>query len=137
MQPEEKKEPELTLDINEIIELEKKAKAFNWSPQFLETERQKALEKKKLYQKTLNELEARAKELGFKNYDEQKKQQFIKNFTNPPETYSTEKIVVAPPIRKRIEALEFVNPSIPGRLRSISPEDFSRDFSNMKERSVL
>jgi len=60
-------------------------------------------------------MEQRAKEEGFSSIIEREKAKREQQQNQP--TFSTEKIVVPPPMVKKIEALEFVDPNIPGEIK--------------------
>lgn len=80
------------------------------------TQSQVNREEQTLYKQQQEELEKRAVEAGYKDYADQFKQQFLKR-TQPSDNFSTEKVVVPPPMVKKIEALEFTDPKIPGEIK--------------------
>ena len=69
-----------------------------------------------LYSRQNAEQEERAISLGFKSYEDQYKQGLLKKIERKSEVFSTEKIVVPPPMVKKIEALEFTDSKIPGEI---------------------
>ena len=101
----------------EIRELENKAKILGLTKEQVEIEKQKISQKEKDYQKRAQEEEEYAKSQGFKNFKEYSENLKKQRFLQEKEKFSSEKIVVPPPYEKKIEALEFTDPNIPGEIK--------------------
>ena len=104
----------------EKLLLEKKARELgysSYSEQILAKE--KGIEKKIIEEniEAKELLEERARDLGYSSYSEQRKEILRKKFEEPFTQFSSEKIVVSPPMKKKIDALEFTNPQIPGEIK--------------------
>jgi DNA-directed RNA polymerase II subunit RPB2 len=112
---EKEKEAERELKI-----LEEKAKELGYSSYKEQlTAQEKGLEKKILESnlEAKEKLEERARDLGYSSYSEQRRETFRKNYEEPFTRFNAEKVVVAPPLNKKIEALEFTDPKIPGEIK--------------------
>ncbi len=113
-----------------LNEMDEKARALgyeNYAEQrkaiAIETKKRSAQQKaastkvrEELYSRQTQEQEERAISLGFKSYEDQYRQQLLKKVEKKSEVFSTEKIVVPPPMVKRVEALEFTSNQIPGEI---------------------
>ena len=119
------------LSTKEIHNLEIKAKIFNWTEKNLEDEKRKAIQHKIdfSYSETEQEFEEKAKKLGFESYEQQRLQTFIKSkddfssgknddfSSGKNDDFSLDKVIVPPPFIKKVEALEFTEPNIPGEIK--------------------
>lgn len=106
----------------ELGQLERDRKIYNWTPEELQSAKSKREQDKTTYSEQEKELDKRAKELGYKNYKEQKDKQFVnkfmnKNTNNTEKTQRTQKTVVAHPFVKKVEAVEFNEVNIPGDIK--------------------
>lgn len=100
--------------------LEKKAKELGYSSYSEQiTAKEKGIQEEVLKSnlEALERLEERARELGYSSYSEQRRETIRKNYEEPFNKFSAEKVVVAPPLSKKIEALEFTDPKIPGEIK--------------------
>jgi len=99
----------------EIKNLEIKAKVHGWSTEQLEQEKQKLIELNLKFNVSEEELNEKAREAGFKSYEDQKAQGLVKKLDK--DVYDIENVIVPPPMVKKIQALEFTEPEVPGEIK--------------------
>jgi len=99
----------------EIRNLNVKAKIHGWSQEQIEKEKQKLIDYNLKFAEPEEELDEKARSAGFKNYAEQKAAALVKKMEG--ETYDVEKVLAPPPMVKKIQALEFTEPEIPGEIK--------------------